>query len=72
MINHSRIPVLRPPFGLPKSGLIREVVLISNIISKEKYHFGLGRTGLNSEVVLKLAGLNSDILLYIPNVRHAH
>ena len=28
-----QIPLLRPPFGLPKSGLIREVVLISNIIS---------------------------------------
>ena len=26
--------------------------------------FGTGKTGLNSEVVLKLGGLNSDILLY--------
>ena len=25
--NVQKIPVLRPPFGLPKSGLIREVVL---------------------------------------------
>ena len=29
----SKLPILRPPFGLPKSGLISEVVLISNIIS---------------------------------------
>ena len=59
----SKIPILRPPFGLPKSGLIREVVLILNIISEGKYHLGLGKTGLNSEVVLILGGLNSDILL---------
>ena len=32
-----------------------------NII--RKYHLGLGKTGLNSEVVLILGGLNSDILL---------
>ena len=31
--NYSEIPILRPPFGLPKNGLIREVVLISNMIS---------------------------------------
>ena len=30
---YNKIPILRPPFGLPKSGLINEVVLISNIIS---------------------------------------
>ena len=48
---YSKIPILRPPFGLLKSGL--------------KYHFGLGKTGLNSEAVLILGGLNSDILLYI-------
>ena len=30
---YSKIPILRPPFGLPKSGLIRKVVLILNIIS---------------------------------------
>ena len=29
----SKIPILSPPFGLPKSDLIKEVVLISNIIS---------------------------------------
>ena len=29
---YSKISILRPPFGLPKSGLISEVVLISNII----------------------------------------
>ena len=29
------------------------------------YHLGLGENGLNSEVVLILDGLNSDILLYI-------
>ena len=41
-----------------------EVVLISNIISKGKYNLGLGKTGLNSEVVLILGGLNRDVLLY--------
>ena len=30
---YSKIPILRPPFGLPKSGPISEVVLISNMIS---------------------------------------
>ena len=30
----------------------------------ERYHFGLRKTSLNSEVVLILGGLNSDILLY--------
>ena len=62
---YSKILILRPPLGLPKSGLIREVVLISNIISQGKYHMGLGKTGLNSEVVLILGGLNSDILLLL-------
>ena len=38
------------------------MVLISNIISCGKYHLGLGKTGLDSEVVLILGGLNSDIL----------
>ena len=33
---HSKMPILRPPFELPKSGLIREVVLILNIISYER------------------------------------
>ena len=61
----SKIPIFRPPFGLPKSGLNREVVLILNKISSGKYHLGLGKTGLNSEVVLILGGLNSDILLYL-------
>ena len=66
---YSKIPILRPPFGLLESGLIREVVLISNIISLEKYHLGLGKTSLNSEVVLILGGLNSDILLYLYYVK---
>ena len=30
---YGKISKLRPPFGLPKSGLISEVVLISDIIS---------------------------------------
>ena len=30
----------------------------------KKYHLGLAKAGLNSEVVLILDGLNSDILLY--------
>ena len=51
---YRKIPLLRPPFGLPKSGLFREVVLILNLISEGKYHLGLGKTGLNSEVVLIL------------------
>ena len=63
-IIYSKIPILRPPFGLPKNGLIREVVLISNIILQGKYHLGPRKTGLNSEVVLILGGLNSNILLY--------
>ena len=62
---YSKIPILRPPFGLPKRGLISEVVLIYNTISSGKYHLGLAKTGLNSEVVLISSGLNSDILLYI-------
>ena len=62
---YSKIPLLRPPFGLPKSGLIREVVLISNKISEGKYPLGLGKYGLNSEVVLMLGDLISDILLYL-------
>ena len=37
---------------LPISGLIREVVLISNMKSWGKYHLGLEKTGLSSEVVL--------------------
>ena len=28
-----KVPILRPPFGLPKSGLFSEVVSISNTIS---------------------------------------
>ena len=48
----SKIPILRPPFGLPKSGLISEVVLITNTISLGKYHLGLAKIGLNSGVVL--------------------
>ena len=40
------------------------MVLISNVISKAKYNLGLGKTGLNSEVVLILGGLNRDVLLY--------
>ena len=39
------------PFGLPKRSLIRWVVLISNKIAQGKYHLGLAKTGLNSEVV---------------------
>ena len=62
---YSKIPILRPPFGLPKSGLISEVVLISNMISLGKYHLGLSKASFNSEGVLILGGLNSDILLYI-------
>ena len=50
-------------FGLPKSGLISEVVLISR-----KDHLGLAKTGLYSEVVLNLNGLNSEILLYIQTI----
>ena len=44
---------------------IPEVVLILNMISYGKYHLGLAKTGLNSEVVLNLSDLNSDILLYM-------
>ena len=33
IIIYSKIPILRPPLGLPTSGLIREVVFIWNIIS---------------------------------------
>ena len=32
LLYYSKIPILRPPFGLPKSGLISEMVLISNMI----------------------------------------
>ena len=32
-LNYSKIPILRPPFGLPESALIRGVVLILNKIS---------------------------------------
>ena len=49
---YSKIPILRPPLGLLKSGLISEVVLILNTISLEKYHLVLAKIGLNSEVVL--------------------
>ena len=66
---YSKIPILRPPFGLSKSGPIREVVLILNIISYGKYNLGLEKAGLYSEVVLISSGLNSDILLY-GNGRH--
>ena len=62
---YSKIPILRPPYGLSKSGLIREVVLISNIISLGEYHLGLEKISLNSEMVLISSGLNSDILLYV-------
>ena len=48
---YSKISIFRPPFGLPESGLISEVVLISNIISYGKYHLGLAKSGLNNEVV---------------------
>ena len=30
-LKYSKIPLLRPPFGLPKSGFISKVVLIANI-----------------------------------------
>ena len=33
LYKYSKIPILRPPFGLLISGLIREVVLMSNIKS---------------------------------------
>ena len=66
---YSKIPLLRPPFGLPKSGLIREVLLILNI-SYGKYHLEKEKYGLNSEVVLILGGLNSDILLYLISPYH--
>ena len=56
---YSKIPVLRPPFVLPKSGLIRD-----NVIRKV-YYLGVEKTGFNSEVILILGGLNSDILLYL-------
>ena len=65
---HSKLPVLRPPFGLLKSALISQVVLISNTISQEKYHLRLAKRGLNSEVVLILSGLNSEILLYVGSI----
>ena len=61
---YSKIPILRPPFGLLKIGLINEVVLKSNTISLEKYHLGLAKIGLNSEGVLISSGLNSEILLF--------
>ena len=62
---NSKIPILRPPFGLLKSGLNSEVVLLLNTISYEKYHLGLAKIGLNREVVLISGGLNSKILLCI-------
>ena len=34
------------------------------MISLEKYHLGLAKIGLNSEVILILGGLNREILLY--------
>ena len=49
--------LLRPPFGLPQSGLISEVVLISNTILYGKFPLGLAKTSLNSEVVFILDGL---------------
>ena len=61
---YSKIPLVRPPFGLPKSGLINELVLISKIKSKEWCHFGLAKTGLTGEVVFISSGLKSEILLY--------
>ena len=41
------------------------MVLITSILSLGKYHLGLAKTGLISEVVLILGGLNSEIFLYI-------
>ena len=38
---------------------------ISNINSYRKQHVGLAKTGLKSEVVLNLSGLNSEVLLYV-------
>ena len=60
-LKYSKIPILRPPFGLLKNGLISEMVLILNMI--KKVPFGTGKDRLNSEVVLILGGLDSDILL---------
>ena len=56
--------MLRPPFGLPKSGPTSEAVLILDTTPRGKPHLGLAKFGLNSEVVLILGGLNSGILLY--------
>ena len=42
---------------------------MSNIISLGKYHLGLVKTSLSSEVVLILAGLHSEILLYMTDVK---
>ena len=39
------------------------------MILKGKYHLGLTKTGLNSEVVLILGGLNSDINVSITKIR---
>ena len=33
IFQYSKIPILRSPFGLSKSALVNEVVLISNMIS---------------------------------------
>ena len=48
------------------------MVLISNVISKAKYNLGLGKTGLNSEVVLILGGLNRDVLQTVPTFSNLH
>ena len=41
------------------------MVLLSNLESYGKYHLGLAKTGLKSEVVLLSSGLNSRIALYV-------
>ena len=51
------------------------MVLIPNTISLGKIPFGMTKTDLNSEVVLILDGLNSEILLYfemliVPHALH--
>ena len=63
-------PVNKTTFRTAKISLISEVVLISNIVSYEKYYLGLAKFGLKSEVVLISSSLNSVILLCLLQIIH--
>ena len=71
---YSKIPILRPPLGLSKSGLKDHFLTVPKVVSNKRYtcvekeeknNFNFTNKVLNGQDVLILGGLNSGISLYI-------